>query len=377
MARGPGEEPCRGTCWVQVDLGAVASNLDRVRALVAPGTPVLAIVKANAYGHGAVPVSRALFARGADALGVATLEEGIELREAGIDGRVLVLGRILPAQLDGALRWRLEVAVPEAALAEELSRRAVRKGLTARVHLKVDTGMTRLGVPVARAAEAAARIRSLPGLELYGIFSHFANADLADRTLTDSQVRAFESLRAELPRSGEADFHLANSAAVLTSRVPPGSMVRPGIMLYGSLPSPALASASLAPALSWHCSVLQVHEVGKGTGVSYGHTFVTARPSRIATVSVGYADGYRRCLTNRGHVLVQGRRAPVVGRVCMDMTMVDVTDIPDAAAGDEVVLIGPQGGERITVEEVAAWAETISYEIFCGISPRVPRYYKG
>ncbi len=377
------ESPADETCWAEVDLSALRGNYRLVRAL-APSTPLLAVVKANAYGHGAVPVGRALLEEGAEGLGVATLAEGRELREAGISGRVMVMGRLLPSEAGGALRWGLEAAIPDLPLAEALSAEAVRRGVTAPVHLKVDTGMARLGIPWQEAGAALARLASLPGLSLAGVFTHFANADLADTSLTAEQARRFEAVMEQArPFStstpgtpgtpGGPLFHLANSAATLTGVGPAGAGRRPGLVLYGCLPSPRLSLPGLRPVMSWRCRILQVREVPAGTGVSYGHDFTTRRPSRLATIAVGYADGFSRALGNRARVLLRGRRVPVVGRVCMDLSILDVTDVPGAAAGEVVTLLGGDGEERVTADELAALAGTISYEVLCAISPRVPR----
>jgi alanine racemase len=249
--------------------------------------------------------------------------------------------------------------------------------LTVPVHIKVDTGMARLGLPWDTAHRDIMEIASLPSLEIRCVFTHFANADLADLEFTQLQLERFDDIRRSLESSGlRACFHLANSAAIMTCSAPAGTGTRPGIMLYGSSPSETVDGKDLAPVLAWKCRVLQVKDVPEGTGISYGHDFFTRRPSRIATISVGYADGYMRRLTNLGKVLVRGKRAPIVGRVTMDMTMIDVTDIPGVETGDEVVLIGTQGNAAITAHELATWAGTISYEIFCAISGRVERYYK-
>ena len=367
----------RGTCWIEIDLAALRSNFHLVGARLTDKPPILAVVKANAYGHGAVTVGKTLLEEGASVLGVATVDEARELREGGISGRILILGRMVEADIPAALRWHTEITLQHPEMARWVSQAAVGKGVTVPVHLKVDTGMTRLGFYWETAYEEILEALKLPGLDLCCIYTHFANADLGDREFTHRQIHRFEDLRRRLMQSGvEACFHISNSAAILTGQTPVDCGVRPGIMLYGSSPSPNIPGGTLQPVLSWKCRVLQVKEVPEGTGISYGHDFVTTRPSRIATVSVGYADGYLRCLTNKGQVLIRGKRAPVVGRVTMDMTMVDVTDLPEARLGDEVVLLGSQGEDAITAEEVAAWADTISYEIFCALSHRVPRYYR-
>ncbi len=368
--------PESGTCWIEVDLKALRSNFRVAKERLPRGNPLLVIVKANAYGHGAVAVSRVLLEEGADLLGVATVEEARELREAGIEGRILILGRMVKSDIPAALRWHSEITLQHPEMARWVSEAAVGKGVRVPVHLKVDTGMTRLGFPWESAPREIREAARLPGLDLRCIFTHFANADLADTEFTDLQIRRFEEVRQDL--SGTVPglcYHLSNSAAILTDHVPEGSGVRPGIMLYGSSPSEGIRSEGLTPVLSWKCRVIQLKDVPEGTGISYGHDFVTSRPSRIATISVGYADGYLRCLTNKARVLVRGKRAPVVGRVTMDMTMVDVTDLEGVELGDEVTLLGRQGEDTVTAEEIASWAGTINYEIYCALSHRVPRYY--
>jgi len=367
----------RGTCWIEIDLAALRSNFHSVQRHLVNKPLILAVVKANAYGHGAVPVSRTLLEEGAAVLGVATVDEARELREGGIEGRILILGRMIEADIPAALRWHTEITLQHPEMARWVSEKAVSKGVTAPVHLKVDTGMTRLGFYWETAYDEIMKVLQLPGLDLRCVFTHFANADLGDRDFTQKQIQRFKDLHHKLRQSGiETCHHISNSAAILTGQTPAGWGARPGIMLYGSSPSANISSEELVPILSWKCRILQVKEVPEGTGISYGHDFVTTRPSRIATISVGYADGYLRCLTNRGQVLIGGNRAPVVGRVTMDMTMVDVTDLPEVKTGDEVVLIGRQVDDSITADEVAAWADTINYEIFCALSHRVPRYYR-
>jgi len=372
----PGQSTEKGTCWIEIDLIALRSNFHVVWEYLEGKPPILAVVKANAYGHGAVPVSKALLEEGASVLGVATVDEARELREGGIKGRILILGRMVEADIPAALRWHTEITLQHPEMARWVSEAALAKGITVPVHLKVDTGMTRLGFYWETAYEEILKVQELPGLNLCCIYTHFANADLGDREFTQKQIQRFEDLHTNLRQSGvEFCHHISNSAAILTGQTLEDNGVRPGIMLYGSSPSRNIPSKELRSILSWKCRVLQVKEVPKDTGISYGHDFVTTRPSRIATISVGYADGYLRCLTNKGQVLIKGKRAPVVGRVTMDMTMVDVTDLPEVITGDEVVLIGPQGEDMITAEDVATWADTINYEIFCALSHRVPRYY--
>ena len=372
----PAKDTDKGTCWLDIDLTALRSNFRIACKHLEEDLPILAVVKANAYGHGAVAVSKALLDEGASLLGVATVEEAKELREGGIGSRILILGRMCLEDIPAALRWHTEITLQHPEMARWVSEAAVAKGVNVPVHVKVDTGMTRLGFYWETAYDEILKVLELPGLDLCCVYTHFANADLGDGEFTRLQIRRFEDLRLALGKAGvQTCYHVSNSAAILTGQTPTGCGVRPGIMLYGSSPAENIPAEKLRPILSWKCRVLQVKEVPEGTGISYGHDYVTTRPSRIATISVGYADGYLRCLSNRAQVLIRGERAPVVGRVTMDMTMVDATGIPEVQVGDEVVLIGTQGAETITAEELAGLAETINYEIYCALSHRVPRYY--
>jgi alanine racemase len=363
-----------------VDQDAIRANLRGIRGLLQPATAVLAVVKANAYGHGSIEVARTLVAAGADALGVAYLQEGIDLRRAGIRAPVLIMGPTPREQAEELVHYRLEPVLSDLALAERLSQAASRAGRTVPVHLEVDTGMARLGVSPREAAPYATKLATLPGVRLAGLMSHFACADAEDLEPARAQLARFleadRTLQAAGVRVGRR--HLANSAGLLALPEAHLEMVRPGLLLYGYAPTRALAARlPLRPALTWLTRIAALREVPRGQGVSYGHTFVAPHDLRVATLPLGYADGVSRALSNRGQVLVHGRRAPILGRVCMDMTLVDVTAMPGVAVGDEVVLIGRQGTEAITADEVAADAGTISYEILAGVGPRVPRAYAG
>ncbi len=365
-----------------IDVDAVAANLGAVRSVLRPGVALLAVVKADAYGHGSIQVSRALMAAGADALGVAFVEEGVLLRRAGgLRAPILVMGPAPAHAAEAILEHDLTPVVSDdLPLAERLSGLAVRAGRTVDVHLKVDTGMARLGVPPGDASAWAAKLARLPGLRLAGLMSHFADAEAEEPDLAREQLARFREADRALRAAGldPGRRHLANSAGLLALPEAQLDLVRPGILLYGYAPSPRLASRlPLRPALTLRTRIAALRGVARGQGVSYGHTFVAARDLRVATLPVGYADGVRRCLSNRGEVLVHGRRAPILGRVCMDMTLVDVSAVPEAALGDEAVLIGRQGDEAITAEDVAAAAGTISYEVLTGIGPRIPRVYVG
>ena len=367
-----------------IDLGALRHNLAQVRRL-ADAREVIAIVKADAYGHGSVPVARALAAEGVTRFGVALVEEGRALREAGIRGEVLVLGGLVEDQAAEIVDLGLTATIFHAGPAEALNEAARRAGRAAPVHVKIDTGMGRLGFSPDAAPDAVAALARCAFLRLEGLMTHFADADLADPAYAREQVARFDAVAETVRRAGVRIpiRHAANSAAVMAASSWRSAMggplydaVRPGLMLYGARPGPAVgAGVDLRPVLSLTTRILLLKRVPPGTPISYGRTFVTRRESLIAVLPIGYADGYPRALSNAGRVLVRGRAAPVVGRVCMDLTMVDATDVPDAAEGDEAVVIGAQGAAAITVEEVAACAGTIAYEILCGIGPRVPRRY--
>jgi alanine racemase len=363
--------------FCQVDLTALRWNLSQIRTKVGPLVKILAMVKANAYGHGAPEVAKAL-THGTYAFGVATLEEAVELRRAGIRQPVLVVAGVYPEQLDQFIENRVTAVAHDHEAVTRLDRAAQERGASLSVHIKIDTGMGRLGFLPGEIDSWLGALKTLKALKIDGVFSHFSQAESVQGDYTRNQLRIFQDIVARLRSEGVAVpiAHLANSAATITMPEAHFDMVRPGIMLYGAYPSPNMASQiELKPVLSWRTRVMQLKKVPGGTSISYGQTFVTRRESVIATLPVGYADGYQRLLSNRGEVLLDGKRAPVAGRVCMDLTMIDVTDIAGVQPGDEVVLLGRQGGAEITADEMAGWANTISYEIFTSISLRVPRVY--
>lgn len=364
--------------WATVDLDAVRHNVRSVKRLLGPKRHFWAVVKANAYGHGAVPVGRAAVDAGADGLAVACLAEAAELRRGGIDAPILHLaagearraGRVVDLDLvQTACAWEM---------AEALSRAARRRRKTARLHLKVDTGMGRLGVQPEEAGEFARRVSALPGVQLGGVFSHLASAEAAGADYTWEQFRRFEDALDRMRGVGVPPGmrHLANSAAAL--RFPQMLLdgVRAGLLVYGIRPdAPELAPLDLRPALSWRTRVGFLQRVAAGSPISYGGTYVTDRERSIAVLPVGYADGYPRHASNRAQVLVGGRLCPVVGVVCMDHTMVDVTEAGDVQVGEQAVLVGRQGNEQITANELAAWAGTVVHEIPTAIGTRVARVY--
>jgi alanine racemase len=359
-----------------IDHSALRWNLRQIRSKVGAEVKILAMVKANGYGHGAAAVAQSLAAAGSDAFGVATLEEGAELRRAGIRTPIVVLAGVYPEQLEEFFDNRLTPVVHDLESLRQLDGIAAGRRETLNIHLKIDTGMGRLGLLPAEADGWIPQLKQLRALKIEGVFSHFSQAESVDGEYTGRQLEVFtrvlERLRAESIPVPLA--HFANSAATITLPAAYFDMVRPGIMLYGVYPSAAMAKQiELKRVLTWKTAILQLKNVPAGTAISYGQTFITRRESRIATLPVGYADGYPRSLSNRGQALVCGQRAPVVGRVCMDLTMLDVTDIRNVRQGDEVVLLGRQGVAEISADEVAAWAETISYEILTSIGVRVPR----
>jgi alanine racemase len=358
--------------FAAIDAAALRHNFALLRAAVAPGVGILAVVKANGYGHGAKLVAPILERAGADWLGVATVEEGVELRAAGVRKPILVLTGAAGMDVPVLLQHRLSVALLHRDMARDLAAAAGARRLP--VHIKVDTGMGRIGVLPAELLELLHEVQRAAAFEVEGVFSHFANADSVDREYSDYQLRVFHQALETMAAAGERPrwVHLANSAATLARPDTHFSLVRPGIALYGVPPAPAQAAASLRPAMRLVSRIWQLKRMPSEFPVSYGQTFVTRRPSVIAVLPIGYADGYDRRLSNRGCVLVHGQRAPVVGAVCMDLTMVDVTDVNGVQVGDEVVLWGRQGSAEITVAEVAQWQGTIAYEVLNRLGRRVP-----
>ncbi len=361
----------------EVDLQAVAHNVGALRGAVAPAV-LCAVVKADGYGHGAIAVSEAALSAGADWLGVALVEEAAVLRKAGIRAPILLLSQPRPADLTAAVRYDLRVCVHSTAAVDLLATAAAEQGRTARVHLKVDTGMHRIGVAPGDALALARQIVSHPELELEGVFTHCAVADEPADPFTDVQLDRFEAVLDELGAAGiqPALRHAANSATAIEHPRGRYDLVRAGIAVYGIPPAPGLAaSLGLRPALTLRAEISMVKRVGAGEGISYGLRHRFEADTTVATVPIGYADGVpRRLGLQGGEVLIGGRRRPIVGVVTMDQLMVDCGD-DEVQAGDEVILIGRQGGEEVTAEEWAELLDTIAYEVVCGIGPRVPRFY--
>ena len=362
----------------EVDLGALEFNYRQIQKRIPEGVKLLAVVKADAYGHGAIPVSLKLEKLGVEYLGVAIPEEGVELRRGGVKAPILVLGGIFGREVDQIFRFRLTPVIFRKDSLKLLSREAERRRRKVKVHLKVDTGMGRLGVPLSAWPDFLKEVKRFPKIEIEGILSHFSMLD-AEKDLTQNQWGAFQravTIAQEMGISCQY-LHMASSATITAFPGYSAKLVRPGIMLYGSYPSPKFQSLiPLKPVMTLKTRIHFLKSVPPGTRISYGGTFKTKRESLIATLPIGYADGYSHHLSNHGEVLIHGKRAPVVGKVCMDFIMVDVTDIPRVSVGDEVILMGRQGREQITAEEIAEKINSISYEVLCMIGKRVPRVYK-
>lgn len=366
------------SAWVEVDLEAVTENVRTLKGLLKPGVLFMAVVKADGYGHGAVPVAEAALAGGAERFGVALLEEGIALRKAGITVPIHLLSELAFDEIPSIIENDLVPTVYTSVFAEGLNENARGRGLKVKVHLKVDSGMNRVGIPVAEAVETIESISRLASLEIEGIFTHFALADAPECDFTRTQLARFQAVLSELGSKGLniPVRHAANSAATILYPETHFEMVRCGISIYGLHPSNATkGKIGLRPTLTLKARIPFLKSIESGAGVSYGHTFRAEHPTRVATLPLGYADGYTRLLSNRSQVLVRGQRASVIGNICMDQLMVDVTAVPGVKVDDEVVLIGRQGDDEVSADELAEILGTINYEIVCGFSKRLPRIY--
>lgn len=367
--------------WCEVDLRAIRQNMINIRKKAGQGPKVMAVIKADGYGHGAAEIGQYIYDE-ADYFGVATIEEAVELREAGIDKPILVLGYTSPSLYGQNLKYDVEQTVYTMEAAEKMSEEAVKSGRTARIHIALDTGMTRIGVsPDEKGLAFVQAVQRLPGISVVGLFSHLSCADMADKTYTREQLARFDFF-VELLEKNHISIpvkHVCNSAGIMEFDDHRYDMVRAGIILYGLYPSEEVRKEALelAPAMEWKTHVVNIMEPEMNRGISYGATYVTDHPCRIATISIGYADGYPRSLSNKGWVLIHGHRAPIVGRVCMDQTMVDITDIPDVKIEDVVTLIGQDGEERISVEDMADLSGSFNYEFVCDVGQRVKRVYFG
>jgi len=378
--------------WVEVDLDRFAANLRALRAALASRAPemapsgdggeprattnILLVVKADAYGHGAVEMAEAGAREGVACLGVATLHEGIQLRNADCRLPIVVLSPLLPAEVDEAVRHQLDPTVCDLSFARAVSTAATRARVPVRCHVEIDTGMGRIGVREESAEAFLAELASLPGIRLASVYTHFPDADGEDLEFSRDQVRRFRALIERLTARGMRPprLHASNSAGTLNLPEARFDWVRLGLVAYGHRP-PRSDSVKVEPVMSFKSRLVQVRDLPAGATISYGRTFVTSRPTRSGVVAVGYGHGYSWLLSNRGEMLVHGARVPIIGRVTMDLTMVDLTEVPEAVPGDEVTLFGSQGDATLSLEEVAQQSETIPYEIMCTIGKRVTRIY--
>jgi len=361
--------------WIEIDLEAIQSNFRAIRSLVSPAK-VISIVKADAYGHGAIPVAKALRQAGTEFLGVASLDEALELRDSGLDVPVLIVGPLLGTEVEEAVSAGFRITVYCESIAVEAGKAAQKLGRIALAHVKIDTGMGRIGVPVEEGEEFVRLVQSQPQVTVEGILTHFASAD-CDQAFTVEQFSKFKHLLQRLSDSGVNVplAHAANSAAIFNLPESHLQAVRPGLALYGVSPSPERPPVELRPALSLRTTVVLIKSVPAGFSVSYGRMHRTSRPTRLATLPLGYRHGLHRSLSNLGEVLIRGSRAPMVGRICMDQMMVDAGEVPEARVGDVVTVYGSDGDERVGVEEVSQRAQTIPYELLCALDKRIQRVY--
>ena len=377
----------RSRAWIEIDLSALAHNVRQLKSLLSPGCDLMAVVKADAYGHGAITVAQTVLNAGATWLGVATIPEGIELREAGISAPILVLGASYsPEQIRSMARWQLEptLCTSQQALvfAETLAQSPGEVSIDdpVPVHIKLDTGMTRLGVPWQEAGSFVRLVRGLPNLEIASIYSHLATADSPDQTIMREQHDRFERAIREIatPFGAMPRLHFANSAATLTDKTLHYDIVRVGLAIYGLYPAPHLQKEiALEPAMQIKARITQVKAIAPGTGVSYGHKFIASQPMRVAVVGIGYADGVPRSLSNRMKVVVRGELVPQIGAITMDQLMLDVTAVPEVKPGEVVTLLGREGRYCLSADDWAASCGTISWEILCGFKHRLPRMAVG
>ena len=365
--------------YADIDLDAIYENVKNAKALLKKDTKMMAIVKADGYGHGAVEVARQIDEL-VDAYGVAILEEGIELRKAGFTKPILILGYTPKPLYPAMIRYDIATAVFTMEMAKEISDTAVAMHKNANIHIKLDTGMSRIGFAITKESkEIIEQIAKLPGIEIKGCFSHFARMDEKDKTKANEQFAKFTKMVNVLEKDG-VDLgirHISNSAGIMEAPEVQMDMVRNGICLYGLYPSEEVQKERLPlkPAMELKAYVSYVKTLEPGVEIGYGGTYTTTKKTRVATIPVGYADGYSRCLSGKGSVLIHGKKAPILGRVCMDQFMVDVTDIDNVCVGDRVTLFGKDGDSCITIEEISAMAHSFNYEFVCGIGKRVPRVY--
>ncbi|GAP20219.1 alanine racemase [Leptolinea tardivitalis] len=363
------------TDWLEIDLGAFKKNIEKMKEIT--GRPVMAVIKANAYGHGLAEIAKAALQGGASICGVARVEEAFRIRRKGIHGKMLVLGGAMADSIPFALAEDVSLTISDPVTAKIFSDEAVRLGGVVHVHAKVDTGMNRLGVPVEEGIEFLRLLKSLPGLRVDGLFTHFARADEVNAGTTEIQLDRYNRFLTDVRGAGLLPplVHAANSAASLFFPAARYDMVRPGIALFGINPAEdAVLPDGFTPIMEWKTRLISIKDIPAGSGISYGHKYTTTHTERVGVIAVGYADGFRRVEGNK--VLIRGRYAPVLGSVCMDQCMVSLDDIPDARLEDEVVLIGSQGGKQISAEMIAHKWGTIAYEVVCGLTARLPRIYR-
>ena len=363
----------------EIDLDAFRQNLRWVRHRIGPQRALLAVVKANAYGHGIIPVSQAAVSENIQGLGVAFVEEGMQIRRAGITAPILVMAGFLEEEAEQFLKHRLTPVIFHPDQLDSLKRLASKATRPVGIHLKIDTGMGRLGLLERELVPFIERVRAVKKIEILGLMSHFADDELTDCRSAEDQIDRFEEVQRMIESLGLKIplLHMSNSAAIVGLKRAWFNLVRPGIVLYGYAPPfPGSDPIPIKPVMTLKTRVIHLKRVPAGTPISYGRTFTTRRESLIAVLPIGYADGYSRAWSNRGQVLIDGRRVPVIGRVCMDMTMVDVTELPTVQIGAEAVLIGAQGTETLWADALARQLGTIPYEILCAVSHRVPRFYR-
>lgn len=365
--------------WAEIDLDAVYHNVAAAKALLQDNTKLMAVIKADGYGHGAVPLAKVLDPL-ADAYGVAILEEGIELRQAGITKPILILGYLPDTLYRSMIEYDMMTAVYTEEMAYALSKAAQDMGKPAKIHIKLDTGMSRIGfLPGEESLESIRQIAGMPGIQIEGCFTHFARMDEADKTKAKEQFRRFMEFTAQIEEAGVTlpVRHASNSAGIIEMPQVHLDMVRDGISIYGLYPSGQVAKhrLPLTPAMQWKSVVSYVKTLPAGIEIGYGGTYTTQRETRVATIPVGYADGYPRALSNRGYVLIHGQKAPILGRVCMDQFMVDVTEIAGVHIKTPVTLFGRDGDAVLPVEEVADMSGSFNYEFVCDVGKRVPRVY--
>ena len=377
MTKSYGNQLCR-PAFLEIDLNNVAFNVRNIRKELGKRIEFLAVVKADAYGHGAYQVSKVVLENGADLLGVAILEEGIELREKGINEPILILYPEFQGREGKILEYDLESTVTDLNFARNLSLEAAKQKKAANVYIKVDTGMGRYGLAPDEAYHFLKGVRDLENIKVKGILSQLSSAEEKEDEFTFQQLSDFKKIIKQLEdfNRGFLNRSIANSSAVLNLPQSYFNQVRVGLLLYGVYPSQEVSkSIQVKPALSFKSRIMFLKEVKKGTPIGYSRSFVTSRKTKVATIPMGYGDGFGRLLSNKAKVLIQGKRAPVIGKVCMDAFMVDVTDIPEARVGDELVVIGKQGNEEITVDEFAEWNQSISYEVLTRMGKRLPKVY--